>query len=59
MGGDHAPGAVLGGMNQFLYQYGEDTVFFRVLKKKNTKNHIFLKNIKINTEKLIKKILNL
>ncbi len=30
MGGDHAPGAVLGGMNQFLYQYGEDTVFFRV-----------------------------
>jgi glycerol-3-phosphate acyltransferase PlsX len=30
MGGDHAPGAVLGGMNQFLYQYGEDAVFFRV-----------------------------
>ena len=30
MGGDHAPSAVLGGMNQFLYQYGEDTVFFRV-----------------------------
>jgi len=30
MGGDHAPGAVLGGMNQFLYQYGEDSVFFRV-----------------------------
>ena len=30
MGGDNAPGAVLGGMNQFLYQYGEDTVFFRV-----------------------------
>ncbi len=30
MGGDHAPLAVLGGMNQFLYQYGEDTVFFRV-----------------------------
>ena len=22
MGGDHAPDAVLGGMNQFLYQYG-------------------------------------
>ncbi len=30
MGGDHAPIAVLGGMNQFLYQYGEDSVFFRV-----------------------------
>lgn len=30
MGGDHAPGAVLGGMNQFLYQYGEDSAFFRV-----------------------------
>ena len=30
MGGDLAPSAVLGGMNQFLYQYGEDTVFFRV-----------------------------
>ena len=30
MGGDHAPVAVLGGMNQFLYQYGEDNVFFRV-----------------------------
>jgi glycerol-3-phosphate acyltransferase PlsX len=30
MGGDHAPYAVLGGMNQFLYQYGEDSVFFRV-----------------------------
>lgn len=30
MGGDKAPGAVLGGMNQFLYQNGEDTVFFRV-----------------------------
>ena len=30
MGGDHAPGVVLGGMNQYLYQYGEDSVFFRV-----------------------------
>ena len=30
MGGAHAPYAVLGGMNQFLYQYGEDSVFFRV-----------------------------
>ena len=33
MGGDHAPAAVLGGMNQFLYQYGEDSVFFRVFGK--------------------------
>ena len=30
MGGDHAPTAVFGGMNQFLYQYGEDSAFFRV-----------------------------
>ena len=30
MGGDKAPLAVLGGMNQFLYQYGEGSVFFRV-----------------------------
>lgn len=30
MGGDNAPGAVFGGMNQFLYQYGEDSAFFRV-----------------------------
>ena len=30
MGGDHAPVAVLGGMNQFLYQNGEEEVFFRV-----------------------------
>ena len=30
MGGDLAPTAVFGGMNQFLYQYGEDSAFFRV-----------------------------
>ena len=30
MGGDHAPNAVLGGINQFLYQNGEDNVFFRL-----------------------------
>ena len=30
MGGDNAPSAVFGGMNQYLYQYGEDSVFFRV-----------------------------
>ncbi len=30
MGGDKAPVAVLGGMNQFLFQNGENGVFFRV-----------------------------
>lgn len=30
MGGDHAPGAVLGGINQFLYEHGESGVFFRL-----------------------------
>ncbi|HOY47569.1 MAG TPA: phosphate acyltransferase PlsX [Alphaproteobacteria bacterium] len=30
MGGDKAPVAVLGGMNQFLFQNGESSVFFRV-----------------------------
>ncbi len=30
MGGDKGPNAVLGGMNQFLYQNGESGVFFRV-----------------------------
>lgn len=30
MGGDKGPNAVLGGMNQFLYQNGEDKVFFRL-----------------------------
>ncbi len=30
MGGDKGPNAVLGGMNQFLYQDGEDKVFFRL-----------------------------
>ena len=29
-GGDNGPVAVLGGMNQFLYQNGEDKVFFRL-----------------------------
>ncbi len=33
MGGDHAPNAVLGGINQFLYQYGEDVAFFRLFGK--------------------------
>ncbi|MDR1361074.1 MAG: phosphate acyltransferase PlsX [Rickettsiales bacterium] len=30
MGGDKAPKAVLGGMNQFLFQNGDDSVLFRV-----------------------------
>ncbi len=30
MGGDKGPNAVLGGINQFLYQNGEDKVFFRI-----------------------------
>ncbi len=30
MGGDKGPNAVLGGMNQFLYQNGEGSVFFRL-----------------------------
>jgi len=30
MGGDKAPIAVLGGINQFLYQNGEDSVFFHL-----------------------------
>ncbi len=30
MGGDKAPVAVLGGMNQFLFQHGESAAFFRV-----------------------------
>lgn len=30
MGGDKGPVAVFGGMNQYLYQNGEDEIFFRV-----------------------------
>lgn len=30
MGGDKGPNAVLGGINQFLYQNGEDSIFFRL-----------------------------
>lgn len=30
MGGDSAPRSVLGGMNQFLFQNGDDSIFFRV-----------------------------
>lgn len=34
MGGDKGPNAVLGGMNQFLYQNGETGVFFRLFGPK-------------------------
>ena len=30
MGGDRGPAAVLGGINQFLYQHGETQIFFRI-----------------------------
>ena len=30
MGGDKGPNAALGGVNQYLYQYGEESVFFRL-----------------------------
>ena len=30
MGGDKGPNAVMGGINQFLYQNGEEDVFFRL-----------------------------
>ena len=30
MGGDKGPAAVFGGINQYLYQNGEDAVFFRI-----------------------------
>ncbi|MDR1206895.1 MAG: phosphate acyltransferase PlsX [Rickettsiales bacterium] len=30
MGGDRAPKAVFGGLNQFLFQNGEDNIFFRI-----------------------------
>ncbi len=34
MGGDSAPRSVLGGMNQFLFQNGDDAIFFRVFGDK-------------------------
>ncbi|MBN1324888.1 MAG: phosphate acyltransferase PlsX [Alphaproteobacteria bacterium] len=43
MGGDKAPVAVLGGMNQFLFQNGEDTVFFRVFGDKKILNRLIAK----------------
>ncbi len=35
-GGDKGPKVVLGGINQFLYQYGEGSVHFRIFGKKVT-----------------------
>lgn len=42
-GGDKGPQAVLGGMNQFLYQNGEGTVFFRVFGNKRILNKLLAK----------------
>ena len=43
MGGDHAPGAVFGGINQYLYQYGEDSIFFRIFGKEKLLRSLFKK----------------
>lgn len=43
MGGDKAPAAVLGGMNQFLFQYGEDVVFFRVFGDEKVLRRMMMK----------------
>ncbi len=43
MGGDKAPAAVLGGMNQFLFQYGEDMVFFRVFGDEKVLRRMMMK----------------
>lgn len=36
MGGDKGPSAVLGGINQFLYQHGESNTFFRIFGEERT-----------------------
>ncbi len=43
MGGDRAPVAVLGGMNQFLYQNGEDAVKFRVFGDESKLRKLLIK----------------
>ena len=43
MGGDKGPNAVLGGMNQFLYQNGEDKVFFRLFGQTKVLNPLLAK----------------
>lgn len=43
MGGDKGPKAVLGGINQFLYQNGEDRAFFRVFGDERTLTRLLAK----------------
>ncbi len=43
MGGDKGPNAVLGGINQFLYQNGEDKVFFRLFGQSKILNRLLAK----------------
>ena len=43
MGGDKGPNAVLGGMNQFLYQNDEDKVFFRLFGQTKQLNPLLAK----------------
>lgn len=43
MGGDKGPVAVFGGMNQYLYQNGEDHVFFRVFGDEGVLNKLLAK----------------
>ena len=43
MGGDKGPNAVLGGMNQFLYQNGEGHVFFRLFGQTKKLNPLLAK----------------
>ena len=42
-GGDKGPKVVLGGINQFLYQYGEGKVHFRIFGKKSVLNKLLKK----------------
>lgn len=52
MGGDKGPVAVLGGMNQFLYQNGEDLVAFRLFGDEATLRQLMTKYPRVarNTE---------
>ena len=43
MGGDKGPNAVLGGLNQYLYQNGEDSVHFRVFGDEKTLRKLLAK----------------
>lgn len=43
MGGDKGPQAVLGGMNQFLYQHGESVIFFRLFGDEKTLTQLLAK----------------